>query len=121
MVYGENVINLPVEENAEAGVRNDGCFFAIPDREAGICSKVSSSTRNTSAISFSPVMMKDSISSSSSSKSTRRYFFVSSRVASHMDNVPHATLTRKTLEEKLKEKGIRERVRIPEDGESYWI
>lgn len=42
-------------------------------------------------------------------------------IASHMDNVPHATLTRKTLEEKLKEKGIRERVRIPEDGESYWI
>ena len=36
-----------------------------------------------------------------------------------MDNVPHATLTRKTLEEKLKEKGIRERVRIPEDGENY--
>lgn len=42
-------------------------------------------------------------------------------IASHMDNVPHATLTRKTLDEKLKEKGIRERVRIPEDGESYWI
>lgn len=27
----------------------------------------------------------------------------------------------KSLEEKLKEKGIRERVRIPEDGESYRI
>ena len=42
-------------------------------------------------------------------------------IASHMDNVPHATLTRKTLAKKLVEKGIRNRVRIPEDGESYTL
>lgn len=40
-------------------------------------------------------------------------------IASHMDNVPHATLTRKTLAKKLEEKGIRDRVQIPEDGECY--
>ena len=40
-------------------------------------------------------------------------------IASHMDNVPHATLTRKSLAKKLKKKGLRERVRIPEDGEIY--
>jgi hypothetical protein len=42
-------------------------------------------------------------------------------IASHMDNVPHATLTRKTLSKKLEKKGIRNRVRIPEDGESYTL
>ena len=42
-------------------------------------------------------------------------------IASHMDNVPHATLTRRTLSKKLKKKGIRDRVRIPEDGECYTI
>lgn len=42
-------------------------------------------------------------------------------IASHMDTVPHATLTRKTLAERLAEKGIRDRVRIPADGESYTL
>lgn len=42
-------------------------------------------------------------------------------IASHMDNVPHATLTRKTLSKKLEKKGIRNRVCIPEDGESYTL
>lgn len=42
-------------------------------------------------------------------------------IASHMDNVPHATLTRETLTAKLVEKGIRSRVRIPDDGESYLL
>ena len=37
-------------------------------------------------------------------------------IASHMDNVPHATLTRKTLAKKLEKKGIRNRVRIPRYG-----
>lgn len=36
-------------------------------------------------------------------------------IASHMDNVPHATLTRKTL----RAKGIVDKIRIPADGESY--
>ena len=40
-------------------------------------------------------------------------------IASHMDNVPHATLTRKTLYKKLKEKGIADKIRIPADGECY--
>lgn len=40
-------------------------------------------------------------------------------IASHMDNVPHATLTRKTLYAKLQEKGIADIIRIPADGECY--
>lgn len=40
-------------------------------------------------------------------------------IASHMDNVPHATLTRKTLAKKLTKMSLRTRVRIPEDGEVY--
>ena len=40
-------------------------------------------------------------------------------IASHMDNVPHATLTRKTLRKKLRTKGIADKIRIPADGESY--
>ena len=40
-------------------------------------------------------------------------------IASHMDNVPHATLTRDTLSAKLKEKGILDKIRIPADGECY--
>lgn len=39
-------------------------------------------------------------------------------IASHMDNVPHATLTRETLKAKLKEKGILDKILIPDDGES---
>ena len=42
-------------------------------------------------------------------------------IASHMDNVPHATLTRRTLAKKLKKKGILNKVHIPEDGECYEI
>lgn len=40
-------------------------------------------------------------------------------IASHMDNVPHATLTRKTLSKKLAQRGLTHRVLIPADGESY--
>lgn len=40
-------------------------------------------------------------------------------IASHMDNVPHATLTRETLKAKLREKGILDKILIPDDGESY--
>ena len=39
-------------------------------------------------------------------------------IASHMDTVAHATLTRKTLREKLASKGVLENFLIPEDGES---
>ena len=38
-------------------------------------------------------------------------------IASHMDTVAHATLTRKTLREKLAGKGILESFLIPADGE----
>ena len=40
-------------------------------------------------------------------------------IASHMDTVPHATLTRKTLAKGLKKRGLLEKVHIPADGESY--
>lgn len=40
-------------------------------------------------------------------------------IASHMEAVNHATLSRNELREFLAEKGITERVRIPADGESY--
>lgn len=40
-------------------------------------------------------------------------------IASHMDNVPHATLTRKTLTKGLKKRGLLEKVHIPADGETY--
>lgn len=40
-------------------------------------------------------------------------------IASHMDTVSHATLTRETLRQKLVEKGIAENILIPADGESY--
>ena len=39
-------------------------------------------------------------------------------VASHMDVVTHATLTRKTLREKLAARGLLDKVLIPEDGET---
>lgn len=39
-------------------------------------------------------------------------------IASHMDTVSHATLTRETLKEKLTEAGIDDKVLIPEDGET---
>ncbi len=42
-------------------------------------------------------------------------------IASHMDNVPHATLTRKTLSRKLRQKGLLHMVQIPKDGESYLL
>lgn len=38
-------------------------------------------------------------------------------IASHMDNVPHAQLTRATLKEELKDLGLLEEILIPEDGE----
>ena len=39
-------------------------------------------------------------------------------IASHMDTVAHATLTRKTLRDKLASEGVLENFLIPEDGES---
>ncbi|WP_338761281.1 MBL fold metallo-hydrolase [Massilia sp. METH4] len=38
-------------------------------------------------------------------------------VATHMDAINHMTLTRKELKEHVKQHGIQDRVRIPEDGE----
>ncbi len=40
-------------------------------------------------------------------------------IASHMEAVNHATLTRKELREFLSEKAMTQRVLVPEDGESY--
>lgn len=40
-------------------------------------------------------------------------------IASHMESVNHATLSRKELREFLSEKGMMQRVLVPEDGESY--
>lgn len=40
-------------------------------------------------------------------------------IASHMEAVNHATLTRAELRAFVAEKGLRDRVRIPADGESY--
>lgn len=40
-------------------------------------------------------------------------------VVSHMEGVNHHTLTRKDLKEFLNEKGITDKVNVPEDGESY--
>ena len=40
-------------------------------------------------------------------------------IASHMDTVAHASLTRQTLHEKLAQKGIADQIIIPKDGESY--
>lgn len=40
-------------------------------------------------------------------------------IASHMEAVNHATLTRKELREFLGEKAMMQRVLVPEDGESY--
>jgi L-ascorbate metabolism protein UlaG (beta-lactamase superfamily) len=40
-------------------------------------------------------------------------------IASHMDNVAHATLTRKTLGEKLQQRNIADKILIPSDGEIY--
>ena len=40
-------------------------------------------------------------------------------IASHMDTVAHASLTRKTLKAALERRGIAKRVLMPEDGEEY--
>ena len=40
-------------------------------------------------------------------------------IASHMEAVNHATLSRKELREFLSEKVMMQRVLVPEDGESY--
>lgn len=40
-------------------------------------------------------------------------------VVSHMEGVHHNTLTRKDLKEFLSEKGITDKVNVPEDGQSY--
>ncbi|AFM28027.1 MBL fold metallo-hydrolase [Desulfomonile tiedjei] len=40
-------------------------------------------------------------------------------IASHMESVNHATLSRKELRDFLKENGMTQRVLVPEDGESY--
>ena len=38
-------------------------------------------------------------------------------IATHMDAINHMTLSRKDLREHVKQHGIQDRVRIPEDGE----
>jgi orotate phosphoribosyltransferase len=38
-------------------------------------------------------------------------------IASHMDAINHMTLSRKELRDHVKQHGIQDRVRIPEDGE----
>ena len=40
-------------------------------------------------------------------------------IASHMDTVAHATLTRKTLRAALEKRGLAKRVLMPDDGEEY--
>ena len=40
-------------------------------------------------------------------------------IASHMDTVAHASLTRKTLKAALERRGLASRVLMPEDGEAY--
>ena len=40
-------------------------------------------------------------------------------IASHMEAVNHATLSRKELREFLSEKAMMQRVLVPKDGESY--
>jgi hypothetical protein len=40
-------------------------------------------------------------------------------IASHMDNVAHATLNRQTLSEKLHQRNIADKILIPSDGEIY--
>ena len=40
-------------------------------------------------------------------------------IASHMDTVAHASLTRKTLKAALEKRGLAGRVLMPEDGEAY--
>ncbi|MCR5414038.1 MAG: MBL fold metallo-hydrolase [Kiritimatiellae bacterium] len=42
-------------------------------------------------------------------------------IASHMDTVAHATLTRKTLRAALERRGLASRVLMPDDGEEYVI
>lgn len=42
-------------------------------------------------------------------------------IASHMDNVAHATLTRATLREKLTQKHIADKILIPDDGDVYYL
>ena len=39
-------------------------------------------------------------------------------IASHMDTVAHASLTRKTLKAALEERGLASRVLMPDDGET---
>ena len=40
-------------------------------------------------------------------------------IASHMDTVAHASLTRKTLKAALERRGLASRVLMPDDGEVY--
>ena len=40
-------------------------------------------------------------------------------IASHMDTVAHASLTRKTLKAALEKRGLAGRVLMPDDGEEY--
>lgn len=42
-------------------------------------------------------------------------------IASHMDNVTHATITRRSLKKKMKKLGILDRVLVPDDGECYTL
>ena len=40
-------------------------------------------------------------------------------IISHMDNVAHAAITRKSMRERLIRRGIWEKVLMPDDGEAY--
>jgi len=40
-------------------------------------------------------------------------------IASHMESVNHAMLSRKELREFIDEKGMTQRILVPEDGEAY--
>ena len=40
-------------------------------------------------------------------------------IASHMDTVAHASLTRKTLKAALEKRGLAGRVLMPDDGKEY--
>ena len=40
-------------------------------------------------------------------------------IASHMDTVAHASLTRRTLKAALEKRGLAKRVLVPDDGEVY--
>ena len=40
-------------------------------------------------------------------------------IVSHMDTVAHASLTRQSMDQALRRRGIREAILMPDDGQSY--